>query len=515
MAVPTGCDTIDRMLDGGLPERRTTLVTGGPGLGKSTLGMQFLQSGLDQGESCVYISTEQTKEEIQSSFANFEFEIDHPNLTVTSVHARQGQIIETGEERMTLQTIEGDTLIGNGHSAPFETEYIAEYLERFGPCDRLVFDSISGLAVMTNDPYRMKRSVLDLIRLFTDDFEATTLLTAEGYGPEREREDSQITDVLEFAAHGVIQLWRERVRGKQRRFIKILKMRGVDHDTREYELDITSEGVDLSPENWTHQIDVDKGEVTSTSIAGLDELCGGGLVKGDPVLLEHDGRAPVDALVVSMAKGALDSDMSVWINPSPVLTPGRFTALLPDETLTAEMLLDQNRLFVLDVFNAWGDYADHPNVYRAKSTGWLVNLVKRSKRLGLHFAKNVIRNIDDRIKQGNGDRTQPVFAPMYTEAFLHMFSDAMQIRSLYYWALEEVMIDEDTAFYIHNPATMDPKLAEFFAYDASQTLETWKADSGIQYLLLDKSPIGSPGQLSVVEYTDEPPYVQVMRPMGR
>lgn len=515
MAVPTGCDTIDRMLDGGLPERRTTLVTGGPGLGKSTLGMQFLQAGLVLGESCVYISTEQTKEEIQSSFANFAFEIDHPNLTVASVHARQGQIIETGEEQMTLQTIEGDPLIGNGHSAPFETDYIAEYLERFGPCDRLVFDSISGLAVMTDDPYRMKRGVLDLIRLFTDEFEATALLTAEAYGSDREGEHAELTDVMEFAAHGVINLWRNRVRGRQRRFLKILKMRGVDHDTREYEIGITADGLQLSPENWTHQIDVDRSEVTSTSISGLDELCGGGLVKGDPVLLEHDGRAPVDALVVSMAKGALDNDMSVWINPSPVLTPARFDSLLPDETLTAEMLLDQNRLFVLDVFNAWGDYEDHPNVYHAKSTGWLVNLVKRSKRLGLHFAKNVIRDIDGRIKQGSGERTQPVFAPMYTEAFLHMFSDAMQIRSLYYWALEEVMIEEDTAFYIHNPATMDAKLAEFFAYDASQTFETWKDDSGIQYLLLDKSPIGSPGQLAVVEYTDKPPYVKIMQPMGR
>jgi KaiC/GvpD/RAD55 family RecA-like ATPase len=38
---------LDGMLGGGVPEERSVLITGGPGTGKSTIGMQFLQEGLE------------------------------------------------------------------------------------------------------------------------------------------------------------------------------------------------------------------------------------------------------------------------------------------------------------------------------------------------------------------------------------------------------------------------------------------------------------------------------------
>lgn len=506
MPVSTGCETLDRMLNGGIPEQRSVLVTGGPGLGKSTFGMQFLQTGVNADEECVYITTEQTEEELRSSFRDFKFDIDHPDLTIASVHAKEGQTLESGEEELTLQTIEGEELVGSGFSAPFEIRYIEDYLERFGPADRVVFDSVSGLSVLDDNPHHVRRAVLDLIRLFTDQFEATTVFTAERFGAEPDSDVSP-TGILEFATHGVLQFWRERVQGNQRRFLKILKMRGIDHDTRTYEFGISERGLYLTPRNWTHQFEFKEHRLTPTNVKGLDTICGGGLLKGKPVLLEHDGRAPVDALVVSMAAGAFDVGMGVWIVPSPVLNDTRFNGLLPDDEKEVSQLLDENLLFVLDVFNAWDEYADHPNVYQASTSGWLAKIVKKS-RLGLRFAKHVLKDINDR-------RDRPVLAPTYTEAFLHMFDDPMQIRDLYYWALENVTVEDDTAFYVHNPATMDPKLAEFFSYDAAQVFETWKHDTGIQYLLLDKSPTGDPGSLSVVEYNDEPPYVSVTRTMNQ
>ncbi|MFB6304876.1 MAG: RAD55 family ATPase, partial [Haloferacaceae archaeon] len=63
--VGTGEPVLDGMLRGGLPENRAVLVTGGPGTGKSTLAMQFLQAGLERGETALYVSTEQTIEELR------------------------------------------------------------------------------------------------------------------------------------------------------------------------------------------------------------------------------------------------------------------------------------------------------------------------------------------------------------------------------------------------------------------------------------------------------------------
>jgi KaiC/GvpD/RAD55 family RecA-like ATPase len=51
---PTGIGELDRILGGGLPEGTVTLAYGGPGVGKSLFGMQFLKAGLDKGEACAY-----------------------------------------------------------------------------------------------------------------------------------------------------------------------------------------------------------------------------------------------------------------------------------------------------------------------------------------------------------------------------------------------------------------------------------------------------------------------------
>lgn len=93
--VDTGSEMLDRMLGGGLPARRATLVTGGPGAGKSTFGMQFLHAGVEAGETGLYVSTEQTIDEIRQSFAGFEFDLDDPGVNVTTLHATPGQTIES------------------------------------------------------------------------------------------------------------------------------------------------------------------------------------------------------------------------------------------------------------------------------------------------------------------------------------------------------------------------------------------------------------------------------------
>ncbi|MFC7177312.1 RAD55 family ATPase [Halosegnis marinus] len=60
--------------------------SGGPGTGKTTFAMQFLQEGIATGERCLFVSTEQTREELRDSFAGYEFDLDHELLGVTTLH---------------------------------------------------------------------------------------------------------------------------------------------------------------------------------------------------------------------------------------------------------------------------------------------------------------------------------------------------------------------------------------------------------------------------------------------
>jgi len=50
---------LDDVLNGGIPRGRTTLVSGGPGSGKSVLGMEFLYRGALSGEPGIFVTFEE------------------------------------------------------------------------------------------------------------------------------------------------------------------------------------------------------------------------------------------------------------------------------------------------------------------------------------------------------------------------------------------------------------------------------------------------------------------------
>jgi circadian clock protein KaiC len=49
--VKTGVYGLDSLLEGGIPEGRVIIVSGSPGAGKTTLGVQFLRTGAKRGET--------------------------------------------------------------------------------------------------------------------------------------------------------------------------------------------------------------------------------------------------------------------------------------------------------------------------------------------------------------------------------------------------------------------------------------------------------------------------------
>lgn len=64
---------------------------------------------------------------------------------------------------------------------------------------------------------------------------------------------------------------------------------------------------------------------------------------------------------------------------------------------------------------------------------------------------------------------------------------------------------------IHDPNLMADKLAAFYVDAAGQVLRTWMCESGLQFLELPKSPIGSVGSTRLVEYLDDRPFLRVQQ----
>jgi circadian clock protein KaiC len=61
----SGVAGLDDVLAGGFPRNRIHLVQGDPGVGKTTLALQFLLSGREAGEQGLYLTLSETEEELR------------------------------------------------------------------------------------------------------------------------------------------------------------------------------------------------------------------------------------------------------------------------------------------------------------------------------------------------------------------------------------------------------------------------------------------------------------------
>lgn len=486
--VSTGLDILDEILDGGYPRGRTTLLTGTPGTGKSTLAMQFLQAGLEDEESCLFISTEQPIDELTEAFDSFTFELTHDDLDITSLHARSGRTIESDESELVIETFDDGKIIGQGFSAPFNNEYISQVLTRYSDADRVVLDSVSGLRPMSESSEVYRRGILDLIQLFNKEFDATALFTAEhlGAAPRSDQIESlSSSDAVQYNVYGVLRLWREQIRESFRRFIDVMKMRGVDHDTRQFEITFDDEGVRVIPRNRSTPKGMNFTSELPTGLSGLDELLDGGLSMGTGTVLKHDGRANLDQLLFAIMSKAVAEELSIVMMPRVNTPPRRVAELFQRSGVSVEELKSEDRMFVLDAVGAWENGSN------------IFNL--QNEDAGLTYLLEEIKN----RHTGEG-----LFMLFNSESQVHHAGEEAT-REFRYW-LEANLLDEThTLVDVHNPQVMGGDIADFFEDAASQVIDTWREGSGLQYLQLQKGESGTVGDVRLMDHTTEAPYVHL------
>ena len=73
---PTGIAGFDEITGGGLPQGRTTLLTGGPGSGKTIFALQFLVHGAREcGEPGIFVAFEETSGRIVTNAETFGWKL--------------------------------------------------------------------------------------------------------------------------------------------------------------------------------------------------------------------------------------------------------------------------------------------------------------------------------------------------------------------------------------------------------------------------------------------------------
>src|SRR5947209_5661023 len=151
---PTGIPGLDDVLSGGLTKNRIYLIQGDPGVGKTTLGLQFLLEGARRGEAGLYLTLSESEDELHAVANSHGWSLDSINIFEYSANDRL-----TSEDTSTLFH-PSEVELGEA------TRRLMEEIERVQP-QRLVIDSLSEIRLLAQSPLRYRRQILGLKQFFS------------------------------------------------------------------------------------------------------------------------------------------------------------------------------------------------------------------------------------------------------------------------------------------------------------------------------------------------------------
>lgn len=261
----TGIPGLDDVLGGGLPANHLYLIEGNPGSGKTTLGLQFLRSGVAAGEKGLYITLSETEHELRTVAASHGWDLH--GLEVFELISTEGLGPDAEQSILHPSEIElGETVRG-----------VMAAVERLQP-ERVVFDSLSEMRLLAQDPLRYRRQVLALKSFFAQ--HGCTVLMLD----DRSSRDTDLQ--LHSIAHGVINLEQAVDQyGPERRRLQVIKMRGIRYRGGEHDFVLDTGGLAVFPRLVAaeHRMEA-HAKTASTGIPKLDALMGGGLACGSNTL---------------------------------------------------------------------------------------------------------------------------------------------------------------------------------------------------------------------------------------
>jgi circadian clock protein KaiC len=285
--VATGVPGLDEILGGGLTRDRIYLIEGTPGSGKTTLALQFLLKGRELGESGLYITLSETETELRAAAASHGWSLD--GLSLFELVSEEG--LDPDSEQSVLHP--SDVELGE------TTRGVMRQVEETKPL-RVVFDSLSEMRLLAQNPLRHRRQILALKHFFATR-NCTVLLL-----DDMTAEDGDLQ--LHSIAHGVISLQRTpQEYGAQRRRLEVVKMRGVKYRGGFHDFELDTGGVTVFERLVAahHHADFAQ-EIVSTGTPGLDALVGGGLSRGTNTLISGPSGVGKTTTAVRCALAALE-----------------------------------------------------------------------------------------------------------------------------------------------------------------------------------------------------------------
>ena len=284
--VPTGIRGLDQVTHGGFPKGRTALVCGGPGAGKTLLGLEFLVRGAElYNEPGVCVAFEETVDELTTNMAslghNLASLVKAKKLAIDYVEIERKQIEETGEYSL-------DGLFVRLEQAIDEIK-----------AKRVLLDTVELLFLGLKSEGIVRA---ELRRMFhwLKNKGVTAVITAE-------QGDQSFTryGLEEYVADCVIML-DHRVNDQiSTRRLRVVKYRGSSHGTNEYPFLLDDQGITVMPITAAGLSHGAPTERISSGVHGLDQMLGQkGFFRASSILITGTagtGKSSFSASFVSAA----------------------------------------------------------------------------------------------------------------------------------------------------------------------------------------------------------------------
>lgn len=279
----TGIRGLDEISGGGLPKGRTTIVCGGPGCGKTMLGIEFLVRGATEfNEPGVLLAFEETPQEMARNVASLGFDlnglVERKKLFFEYVYIEPSEIEEAGD-----YDLEGLFV------------RLQNAIETVG-AKRVLLDTVEAIFSGFKNIGVLRAEIRRLFR-WLKDRGMTTMVTAE-------RGEGTLTrhGLEEYVSDCVILLDHRISEQTSTRRMRIVKYRGSSHGSDEYPFLIDEQGVSVLPITSLELQHAASTERVSSGIGDLDDMLEGeGYFRGSSVLISGTAGTGKTTLATSFA----------------------------------------------------------------------------------------------------------------------------------------------------------------------------------------------------------------------
>lgn len=279
--VSSGVDGLDEVLGGGLIPGRAYLARGGPGSGKTVLGLHFLTAGAAGGERCLFITLSEPAEQLRSNGASLGLDLDRVRFLDLSptpeffTDAGSYDIFSSGQVEL----------------EPTTRRIVGE-IEAFKP-QRVFLDAMTQFRYLSAEPFQFFKQVLSLLRFLVT--QGATVVFSSEASPSAPDED------LQFMADGVLTL-SVTAHG---RVINVAKFRGSGFLDGWHSLRLDGTGMRVFPRLVPGLPITDSAvELLSSGLPELDALLHGGIERGTVSIISGPSGVGKTTLCLQVLKQA-------------------------------------------------------------------------------------------------------------------------------------------------------------------------------------------------------------------